>query len=85
MLCTCVNVLDMSKMIQVRNVPEPVHRELRLRAVRAGTSLSDYMLRLAEAEVATPPIEEVLARMAGRAPMRLPEPPEALVREDRDR
>jgi len=78
----------MSKMIQVRNVPEPVHRELRLRALRDGTSLSQYMLRLAEADVATPSMEEVLTRMAGRHPMRLPEAPEApeaLVREDRDR
>jgi antitoxin FitA len=35
----------MSKMIQVRNVPEDIHRELKSRAARAGMSLSDYLLR----------------------------------------
>ncbi|HST97914.1 MAG TPA: toxin-antitoxin system HicB family antitoxin, partial [Geodermatophilus sp.] len=35
----------MSKMLQVRNVPEDVHAELRRRARAAGVSLSDYVLR----------------------------------------
>lgn len=34
----------MTKMIQVRNVPEEIHRELKSRAARAGMSLSDYLL-----------------------------------------
>ncbi|MCP4305014.1 MAG: hypothetical protein GY926_12300 [bacterium] len=33
----------MSKMIQIRNVPEDVHRELKVRAAQAGTSLSEYL------------------------------------------
>ena len=33
----------MSKMIQIRNVPEDVHRELKVRASRAGMSLSDFL------------------------------------------
>jgi antitoxin FitA len=42
----------MSKMIQVRNVPDPLHRKLKARAAEQGVSLSDYILaelrRLAE-------------------------------------
>ena len=42
---TCVSVLHMSKMIQVRNVPDEVHRKLKTRAAAAGMSLSDYIKR----------------------------------------
>jgi antitoxin FitA len=42
----------MSKMIQVRNVPDQLHRKLKIRATEQGISLSDYVLaelrRLAE-------------------------------------
>ena len=42
---TCVSVLHMSKMIQVRNVPDEVHRKLKTRAAAAGMSLSDFIKR----------------------------------------
>jgi plasmid stability protein len=38
-----VNVQDMSKMIQIRNVPDEMHRALKIRAAAAGMSLSDYI------------------------------------------
>ena len=34
----------MSKMIQLRNVPDALHRGLKARAAMAGMSLSDYLL-----------------------------------------
>jgi antitoxin FitA len=37
------NVGHMSKMIQIRNVPDGMHRDLKLRAAAAGMSLSDYI------------------------------------------
>lgn len=37
------NVLHMSKMIQIRNVPDDLHRQLKVRAASAGMSLSDYI------------------------------------------
>ncbi len=40
-----VNVEHMSKMIQVRNVPDDVHSELKLRALNEGMSLSDFCKR----------------------------------------
>jgi plasmid stability protein len=56
----------MSKMIQVRNVPEDVHRTLKARAAAAGMTLSDYVKRdLAEA-AARPSLEEIDARVAAR-------------------
>jgi plasmid stability protein len=36
--------LNMSKMIQLRNVPDSLHRTLKARAAKAGMSLSDYLL-----------------------------------------
>ncbi len=53
-------------MLQVRNVPDDVHAELRRRARAAGVSLSEYVLRELERLATRPPIEEVLARSASR-------------------
>ena len=39
------SVLHMSKMIQIRNVPDELHRELKVRAAAAGMTLSDYIKR----------------------------------------
>jgi plasmid stability protein len=56
----------MSKMIQVRNVPEHVHRTLKARAAAAGMSLSDYVKRDLEEAAARPSLEEIDARVAAR-------------------
>jgi plasmid stability protein len=61
----------MSKMIQVRNVPEMVHRTLKMRAAAAGLSLSDYVKRDLEEAAARPSIEEIDARIAARGRSRL--------------
>lgn len=39
------NVLHMSKMIQVRNVPDEMHRALKVKAAEEGMSLSDFIKR----------------------------------------
>jgi hypothetical protein len=44
MCITCKYVHSMAKMIQVRNVPDALHRSLKARAAMAGMSLSDYLL-----------------------------------------
>ena len=44
MCSTCNNVDDMSKMIQLRHVPDALHRKLKARAARKGMSLSDYLV-----------------------------------------
>jgi len=63
---TCVTVGDMSKMIQVRNVPDAVHRTLKSRAAAAGMSLSDYIKRDLESAAARPTLEEIDARVSAR-------------------
>jgi plasmid stability protein len=56
----------MSKMIQVRNVPDSVHRILKARAAEAGMSLSDYIKRDLEASAAQATMEEIYARVKAR-------------------
>jgi plasmid stability protein len=57
----------MSVMIQIRNVPDELHRELKSRAARAGMSLSDYLLAEIRQVAERPTIEELRARLASRS------------------
>ena len=68
MCSTRVMVIHMSKMIQVRNVPDDVHRTLKARAAAAGMSLSDYVKQDLEAAAARPTLEEIDARVTERGP-----------------
>ena len=56
----------MGKMLQVRNVPERLHRELRRRAKARGQTLTHYVQEVLEREVARPPAEEVFDRIEAR-------------------
>lgn len=79
MCITCLLSRAMPKMIQVRNVPDDLHRELKQRAERAGMSLSDYLQRLLERAVERATPEEMRERLEGRAPVDPPESsPDAL-------
>ena len=71
-------------MIQIRNVPEDLHRTLKARAARAGQSLSDYLLKEVEAIAAVPTMEEMVERLRNRPPITLSESPEDAVRAERD-
>lgn len=73
----------MSKMIQVRNVPDKLHRELKRRAKAAGLTLTDYVQRLLEREVSRPPASEVFARIAKRPPVESARASAELLREER--
>ena len=55
----------MSTMIQIRNVPEGLHRRLKARAAMAGMSLSDYLLDEIRRVAERPTVEELRARLAG--------------------
>ena len=57
---TWPNVLRMPKMIQVRNVPDDLHRTLKVRAAERGMSLSDYVLSELEAVADKPTLAEWL-------------------------
>jgi plasmid stability protein len=56
-------------LIQIRNVPEEVHRTLKARAALAGTSLSDYLLREITRVARSPAPEELDARIHARTPV----------------
>ena len=71
-------------MIQIRNVPDEVHRELKVRAARRGQTLSEYLLRLVTRDVSRPSREEVLDRIAAREPWNLSRSSAELIREERD-
>jgi plasmid stability protein len=53
-------------MIQVRNVPEEIHRILKMRAAAAGMSLSDYIKRYLVERASRPTLEEIDARVSAR-------------------
>ena len=61
----------MAKMIQVRDVPDRLHRELTRRARQARLTLTDYVQRILEREIARPPAAEVHERIATREPVDL--------------
>lgn len=81
---TCDNGQHMPKMIQIRNVPDEVHTELKVRAARAGMSLSDYLLREMRRVVATPSVEEFVVRISTRERHRMSESPAQAIRAERD-
>lgn len=60
------NVVHMSKMIQVRNVPDQLHLALKARALEEGMTLSDYIKRELAGIVGQMTFEEIDARIAAR-------------------
>ena len=74
----------MSKMIQIRNVPDELHRTLKVRAAQAGMTLSDYLLSEIEQIAAKPTLAEMMERLRRREPVELDEPPEVTIRRLRD-
>jgi plasmid stability protein len=75
--------MHMSKMIQVRNVPERLHRELTRRARARGQTLTDYVQEVLEREVARPPAVEVFERVARRERVSLGRPAADLIKQER--
>jgi len=59
----------MPKMIQIRNVPESLHRKLKARAAMAGTSLSAYLLEQITAQASVPTPQELTARIERLEPV----------------
>lgn len=74
----------MSKMIQIRNVPEALHRRLKVRAAERGLSLSDYLLGEVNQVAEKPTLEEMLERLSRLEPVALDEDPVATLRRHRD-
>jgi len=74
----------MTKMIQLRHVPDDIHRKLKARAALDGLSLSDYLLREVRNIAERPTPAELQARMARRKPVTPRETTAGAVRAERD-
>ena len=58
----------MTKMIQIRNVPDDIHRKLKMKAAKEGISLSEFLLREASRAAETPTLREWLDMVAQNPP-----------------
>ncbi len=74
----------MSTMIQIRNVPENVHRTIKSQAALAGMSLSDYLLAEIRRLADTPTLDEMRARLSRLSEVNPSIPPAEAVRAERD-
>ena len=68
---TSLNVVDMSKMIQIRNVPDEMHRMLKMQAAAEGISLSDFIKRELGVLSGLRTFEEIAARVEARGPTKV--------------
>jgi plasmid stability protein len=74
----------MSVMIQIRNVPDVIHRKLKSRAAMAGMSLSDYLLRDIRQVAEQPTLEEIRERLQRRSSVTLSVSPADAIRQERN-
>jgi antitoxin FitA len=79
-----VTLIRTWKMIQIRNVPDELHRTLKVRAAKAGMTLSDYLLSEIEKAAEKPTMSEWLERVRSREPVELDERPDVTTRRFRD-
>lgn len=75
----------MTAMIQIRNVPDALHRQLKSRAALAGMSLSDYLLGEIRRVAERPTLAELRARLELRPEAKLSVEPAQAIRAERDR
>lgn len=84
MRLTCAHANDMSRMVQVRNVPDALHRKLKARAADAGQTLSDYLLAELERLATRPTRDEMLAKLHSRRRVTLKTPAAVVIRDERE-
>ena len=80
-----MHVDSMSKMIQIRNVPDALHRTLRVRAALAGMSLSDYLHQELARSAQQLTVGELRERLAALEPVESHGSSADAVRRERDR
>jgi plasmid stability protein len=72
-------------MVQIRNVPDDLHRELKARAAQAGMTLSDYLLQEMRNLAVRPTMREWAEEVRKEEPVKLSKSPTEILREERDR
>lgn len=80
----CDYRIRMSKMLQIRDVPDRLHRTLKARAALEGKSLSSYLLEIVERSAERPRVEEVRKRLDDLEPVDPGETSADAVRAERD-
>ena len=83
-----VDMVECMGHIQIRNVPEDLHRTLKARTAREGMSLSEYLLRDVVEFASRPTLEEMVERVRSRPLVRAKVSAAELIceaREERDR
>lgn len=75
----------MSTMVQIRNVPDELHRELKVRAARVGMTLSDYLLGELRNLAVRPTMHEWVHEARRLDPVPVSQSPAEVLREERDR
>jgi antitoxin FitA len=71
-------------MIQLRHVPDPLHRQLKARAAMEGLSLSDFLIREARKLVDRPTVAEIRERLARRSTVKTRMSAAEALRRERD-
>lgn len=71
-------------MVQIRNMPDALHRMMKARAALAGMSLSDYLLEEIRKSAARPTKEEILDRLSNLPPIDMGKSSAELIREGRE-
>ena len=74
----------MSTMIQIRNVPDELHRAAKARAALDGMTLSDFALAALREALDRPTVEEIAARIRLLEPVEDPPSMAEMVRAERD-
>ncbi len=75
----------MNTMIQIRNVPDELHRRIKARAAMAGMSMSAYILRELERALERPTRAELFERLAALPEVAVEPSPASVIREERER
>jgi antitoxin FitA len=84
MCSTCIYAHRMARMIQVRNVPDNLHRTLKAQAAMAGMSLSDFLLAEIRRVAERPTLAELRERLRRRSRVAASVPAAEAVRRERD-
>jgi antitoxin FitA len=84
MWCMHFDSIALMVNVQVRGVPDDVHRRLKAQAALSGQSLNEYLLARMADVARLPTVPELAARIRERAPYEGPSSA-AVIREDRDR
>jgi plasmid stability protein len=72
-------------MVQIRNVPDKLHRELKARAAESGMTLSDYLLAEIREVAVKPTMRQWLDRVSQREPVEVGMTPSEAIHAERER